>query len=355
MNTHFILFSNCLLVKGNQRSTICDLQRNDFVLIPNTMYEVLTFLENHSIDDSINHFGAENKETIEEYLTYIQENEYGFYCSELEKNNFPKIDTTYKSYHKVSNFILEIKEVDNNYLRPIFSQLNELECHSLHILLHSDIKLEDIESINKLSRNSSLRSIEITAKYSKNIDKLLPVIDKMPNKIVQLILFASQEDSITEYGEPFLFKVIKTQKPIIDCKSCGVVSFDYMSVNKEKVLESLTYNSCLNKKMGIDFDGNIKNCTSMKKNYGNIQNISLSEVLKNDDFTKLWNIKKDTIKVCQDCEFRHVCTDCRAYVEDSNDVHSKPLKCGYNPYTTEWSDWTENPLKQKAIKKYELI
>ncbi len=51
--------------------------------------------------------------------------------------------------------------------------------------------------------------------------------------------------------------------------------------------------------------------------------------------------------------------DCRAYVEDPHDQSgtdgtnlSKPLKCGYNPYTGEWSEWSTNPLKEKGIKYY---
>ncbi len=51
-------------------------------------------------------------------------------------------------------------------------------------------------------------------------------------------------------------------------------------------------------------------------------------------------------------EFRYICTDYRAYVEDPEDILSKPLKCGYNPYTGEWSEWSTNPLKQKAIDIY---
>lgn len=49
-----------------------------------------------------------------------------------------------------------------------------------------------------------------------------------------------------------------------------------------------------------------------------------------------------------------ICTDCRAYVEDPEDILSKPLKCGYNPYTAEWSEWSSNPLKQKTINFYGL-
>jgi hypothetical protein len=41
-------------------------------------------------------------------------------------------------------------------------------------------------------------------------------------------------------------------------------------------------------------------------------------------------------------------------LENPEDILSKPLKCGYNPYTCEWEDWSTNPLKEKAIKYYNL-
>ncbi len=47
-----------------------------------------------------------------------------------------------------------------------------------------------------------------------------------------------------------------------------------------------------------------------------------------------------------------MCTDCRAYVEDPNDNLSKPLKCGYDPYTGKWEEWSTNPLKKTAMKHY---
>ena len=92
----------------------------------------------------------------------------------------------------------------------------------------------------------------------------------------------------------------------------------------------------------------------MKESYGNIKDTTLEEVLNKKGFKKLWTIHKDKIKVCQDCEFRHICTDCRAYREDPEDIYSKPLKCGYSPYTNEWEEWSTNPLKQKAIKHYDF-
>ncbi len=94
------------------------------------------------------------------------------------------------------------------------------------------------------------------------------------------------------------------------------------------------------------------NCHSMKESYGNIRDTTLREALEKPDFKKYWNINKDQIKVCRDCEFRYICTDCRAYIEDPENIHSKPLKCGYSPYTCEREEWSTNPLKQKAIEHY---
>ncbi|MDQ1098727.1 SPASM domain peptide maturase of grasp-with-spasm system [Chryseobacterium sp. SORGH_AS909] len=94
----------------------------------------------------------------------------------------------------------------------------------------------------------------------------------------------------------------------------------------------------------------------MSRNFGNIKNISLEEAVNHKDFKQYWNLTKDSIEVCKDCELRYVCTDCRAYTEqthtkDGLDI-SKPLKCGYDPYTGTWKEWSTNPLKQKAIKAY---
>lgn len=95
----------------------------------------------------------------------------------------------------------------------------------------------------------------------------------------------------------------------------------------------------------------------MPQSFGNIKDTTLEEALSHPDFKKYWNLTKDSIEVCKDCEFRYICTDCRAYTERTHTNAegldtSKPLKCGYNPYTGEWEEWSTNPLKEKAIKYY---
>ncbi len=144
---------------------------------------------------------------------------------------------------------------------------------------------------------------------------------------------------------------------MININSCGKVDLKYFNTNIQKVVEAMNYNSCLHKKISIDKYGNIKNCPAMPQSYGNIKELSLEEALNHTEFKKYWNLTKDNIEVCRDCEFRYICTDCRAYTEQSHSNSdgldtSKPLKCGYDPYTGEWKEWSTNPLKQKSIKYY---
>jgi len=136
---------------------------------------------------------------------------------------------------------------------------------------------------------------------------------------------------------------------------CGIVNMELFALNIEFFTESQHHNTCLNRKISIDEFGNIKNCPSMKESFGNVMNTTLKEAIEKNGFKKYWNIHKDKIHVCKDCEFRYVCADCRAYVEDPEDIFSKPLKCGYNPYTGKWSEWSDNPLKKNAIKYYGML
>jgi radical SAM protein with 4Fe4S-binding SPASM domain len=70
--------------------------------------------------------------------------------------------------------------------------------------------------------------------------------------------------------------------------------------------------------------------------YGNVRDVSLHSAVARRDFREMWEINKDQIEVCKDCEFRYICIDCRAYLSRQEDRYSKPAKCGYDPYTARW-------------------
>ncbi len=92
----------------------------------------------------------------------------------------------------------------------------------------------------------------------------------------------------------------------------------------------------------------------MSVSFGNIFDTKISTVIQKSDFVEKWLINKDQIEICRDCEFRYNCMDCRAYLEDPSNNYSKPLKCGYSPYTNVWEEWSVNPLKNVAKTHYNL-
>ncbi|MBW8873326.1 MAG: grasp-with-spasm system SPASM domain peptide maturase, partial [Acidobacteria bacterium] len=117
---------------------------------------------------------------------------------------------------------------------------------------------------------------------------------------------------------------------------CGQVHPRYFVTNLSAFAEARRFNSCLNRKISIDARGEIRNCPSLPRSFGNTSDTSLHSALAHNDFAALWEINKDQVEICKDCEFRYICTDCRAYLTSPGDVYSKPSKCSYNPYTAEW-------------------
>lgn len=153
--------------------------------------------------------------------------------------------------------------------------------------------------------------------------------------------------------------VVFTENRISNSNECGKINEALFSCNLRTFSEALYHNSCLNRKISIDMQGNIKNCPSMTESFGNIKDTPLKVALDKEGFKKYWNLTKDEIEVCKDCEFKYICTDCRAFTEKPHENKegldtSKPLKCGYDPYTGNWEEWSTNPLKQKAIEFYRL-
>ncbi|HEX6910762.1 MAG TPA: hypothetical protein VF142_10205, partial [Longimicrobium sp.] len=119
---------------------------------------------------------------------------------------------------------------------------------------------------------------------------------------------------------------------------CGQVHPLYFAVNLSAFAEARGANSCLNRKISVDAQGEIRNCPSMPRSFGNAARVPLAAALEAEGFREHWGVTKDQVQTCRDCEFRYVCTDCRAWVSDPADARSKPARCTYDPYTAAWGD-----------------
>ncbi len=351
---YFKLFANCILVEGVNRTLIIDLQVNKAEFLPNELVFIINkLLAKKSLENVISNFGKSKREIVTEYIDYLLQNGYAFLCSYEELELFPKIDTKFSLPKKISNIIIEY--TNKLSLKSIISQLEKLGCNSIHILSYEIISTRNLIKLLDQFEETAFISIELTLKYNKYLtNSILQKLSQRYLRVVSITFTDSPKESISEKNNKLFFSLNYLKSKIYSFNNCGNIKNEYFSINKDKVFEAMNHNSCLNKKISIDINGNIKNCPSMKQSFGNIKDTTLEQALNHKDFKKYWNITKDQIKVCKDCEFRYICTDCRAYIENPNDKYSKPLKCGYSPYTNKWEEWSTNPLKQKAITFYNM-
>jgi len=101
--------------------------------------------------------------------------------------------------------------------------------------------------------------------------------------------------------------------------------------------------SCMAGKITITDEGDVLPCIfSRNMVTGNVVEAgSLSGVIFGAALQRVWNTTKDNVLVCQDCEYRYVCFDCRplsqGVANGRGDYLTAPYpRCTYNPYTGEW-------------------
>lgn len=353
-NSHFKLFAHCIPVKGAKRSVICDLQRRRIEFLPNSLYDLLTEHKLDSIGTIKQQYGTENEAVIEEYFQFLVQKEFLFLCDQDELQCFPDLDLSWEVPNQIENAIIDAKPESQHDYASIFHQLEDLGCVAVQLRNFYVEKYQELKSLLDLLQRSRIESIEIITAYSEEFTvALIQELAEQYPRLSSFTLHSAPSKDALLFQHDYLDFSCSTKK--IDAHThCGLIAARFFSIALDTFLESQKHNSCLNHKIAIDVAGQIKNCPSLPDAYGNIATDTLQGALHQKGFKKLWTINKDQISVCRDCEFRHICTDCRAFVEQPDDQYSKPLKCGYDPYTNEWQDWSSHPMKEKAIAHYDL-
>jgi SPASM domain peptide maturase of grasp-with-spasm system len=331
----FKLFACCIPVKGSMRSTICDLQRETYSFIPNVLFEILNDHENKTIEFIKKFYGLENAKSIDEYFSFLEENEYGFFCD--NPTDFPSLNSDWESPEWINNAIIDVDTRSQHDYSEIANQFDFLGCKAIQLRFFNSSNLDEISEILNHFSKSRIRHIDLIMKFSESNVELLESFCCTNPRVFSIVMHSAPKNSIDRVSE--LGTLIVRTNTVIDSPSCcGFVSPELFEINFDAFLESTRFNSCLNKKISVDSLGRIRNCPSMREDFGSMKDISLIEVIKKSSFKKHWKISKNEIEVCKDCEFRHICTDCRAHLKNPDNVYSKPMKCNYNPYTATWEN-----------------
>jgi len=334
-NDFFILYANCIPTKGASRSLISDLQRHSYFYIPNDLFDILELAKKMTLGEIYSHYTEENKTALDEYFDFLIQNNLGLIDD--ERDVFPDLSLEWDAPSEITNSIIDISESKYATIdyEKLLGDLSHLNCECIQIRSFEPISSETVSSLADLTLNTRIKEIRFLLPYTAELDRFVKESLVIGHKRVsQLVFFNSPENKIENFkGVQLCYKNIVA----LSDKDCGHICASLFSVNIQHHTEALKFNSCLNRKVSVDTDGNIKNCPSQRSPFGNVRNISVVDVILEDKFKDLWRVKKDDISVCKDCEHRYICTDCRVFIQDQGDAYSKPSKCTYDPYTVTWN------------------
>ena len=249
---------------------------------------------------------------------------------------FPALDLTWDAPERITNAIVDVNLRSSHDYKKIFSELDDLGCKALELRLFYDCKIQVIRKILECTSHGRLRSISLLTGYRKELDsrKLEKLCAEHP-RLRAIVIHSSPEARMVDL--PGAGITAHYRREVIDSpQCCGQIHPGYFVASLGVFSEAQRHNTCLNRKISIDAESFIRNCPSLPAIYGNSNEVSLHSAVARRDFSKLWLINKDRIEICRDCEFRYICTDCRAFISNSSDIFSKPSRCTYDPYTARW-------------------
>ena len=339
----FALFACCLPVRGARRSVICDLQRQSLHFIPDGLYEILTEHRGRSVEAIKSHYHHQYDEEIDEYFAFLLREELGFWSD--DPGSFPDLDLSWDPPERITNAILDADPGSAHDYPAILRQLDDLGCKALEARFFHGCRLGELSAVLAAAGGGRLRSIELVAGYGEELTpEALESLATAHQRVSGILIHSAPAWRRRRWTFERLGTSLEYVTEAIDGpRCCGKIHPGQLAVNLDTFVEAKRFNSCLNRKLSIDARGEIRNCPSLPRSFGNVREVSLHSALAHRDFPALWSINKDQIAVCKDCELRYVCTDCRAYLLDGADLYSKPSTCTYDPYTATWNRPAADP------------
>ncbi len=307
-----MIASNCIFTKGYNHILLQDLQKTKLYWI--TKYDYSCIVNNKYCD----------------IVDTLYKNDV---ILDIDNAPFIQMPLNYYSKSKIHNSIIEINlSINVNFYKSLLQEIQNLGCKFIELHFYSSFNMSILRKILNFIDDSIIESVDILIPYNNEINNLSKLRLKYPR--LHWIYVHSTPLNIDISNT---FSILYSSESVSN-ESCGFISPFYFLNNNNipHFTESQKHNTCLNRKICIDADGEIRNCPAMKKSYGNIKDTTLKEAMEKPGFKDLWFICKDQIDVCKDCEFRHMCTDCRAFIKDPDNIYSQPAKCTYNPYIAKW-------------------
>jgi SPASM domain peptide maturase of grasp-with-spasm system len=327
-NKYFKMHSSCLPVKGINQGCIYDLRRGSLYKVPNDILDILENYSNKKIEVLFDDY-KEQIEIIKKYFDFFIENEVIFFTDVLK--NFPEIKKTFRKPFLLDMVFLEIDNYDSKK-REFFEKelISEIGCKEL-ILIFKEKNATELRGILTELDKSKIQSTICFIDYKQFDLNLFNEISYFL-RLRQVHIYNSPSNN--HENDSILFYSNKTLEELLNQK---ITSKNDFIPNLDSFLESQKFNLFYNRRVYIDNENNVKHAINEIETYGNISDSTVFDIVSLPSFKKLWNIAKDEITVCKDCEFRYICPDNRIPVFDKKTENYYHIEeCNYSPYTNQW-------------------
>ena len=332
----FHFWANCVLVKGYKKGIVFDLQRMRSVSVSRFFCDTYEHYKDKYISSIFEDNTFENRKGYFKMLDFFVKNDFGILTDDI--NTLPNLSMEYDSPFWANNVILETDcDANPGFMFDVLEKLSQGHVQAVQMNDYGHITISQLERIGEITKNSKLQYINIYTNYRATYStKQFGFLNKN-NRFRNIIFIGAPKGCDIKNDKTGLCHINYIRK-VIDYRCCGNVRKDLFVFNQPFFIEAHSCNTCLNRKISIDRNGVIRNCPLMERSFGNIKDYSIKEIVHLPGFKDLWNNSKDQIDICKDCEFRYLCTDCRHFIKDKNNIHSQPSKCKYNPYIGKWGD-----------------
>jgi|GEM_PF-4652582 len=170
--------------------------------------------------------------------------------------------------NRIDNAIIEIDDYGISHVSNILSQLKREQINKIELRFNSENSDHLFFCIKEFSL-ANLSYFIVFLPYNNNL-KILKIKNVL--RLVDLLVIHSIKNNIDidfEHSNHILLK------DNINNLHCGKFGVSRLLANKPLFTESQHHNSCLNRKISIDAEGNIKNCPSMEETFGNIRDTKI--------------------------------------------------------------------------------
>lgn len=289
MNKFLNLFTFCKVIEGTEQSIICDFQKLSIKYIPNSMVEVIKMLQSNDYLTVKEEF-SNQKGIFKSYVNFLIKEKFVFFSDERE--NFVSINNNWASPEIINNAIIEY-DFNNFDLKNTLDQLDDLNCKfiELRFLSYDELKTNQIEDILNYCNDFGFRSLRLFLPYIDNrtSSKIYHKFKRF-KKVEVFIFYNSQKEKVTYKTHNTIF----VKKGIEEIRTSNFNEKDII-IDLEYFFEAQKYNPYYNKKVSIDYLGNIKNCIKNIAVFGNINTQSIESIVQLSTFQEFWNVTHDKI------------------------------------------------------------